>query len=181
MSLRTLSARMVRSYMPKHTRAVPFALYRYYASAYRLFRLSTAQVLEHVCRRVTCHPTKRFTSDHEWISVDGDIGTVGITDYAQRALGDVVFVEIPAIGRVANRGDQIGAVESVKAASDIYAPVSGEVVGVNDQLSNEPTLINEDPEGEGWLAKLKLTNKAELDDLLDEAAYIEHCEAADSH
>ncbi|KAI7902892.1 glycine cleavage H-protein-domain-containing protein [Cokeromyces recurvatus] len=125
--------------------------------------------------------TKKYTLDHEWISVDNGVGTFGITDYAQKALGDVVFVETPTVGQTVEKQEQVGAIESVKAASDIYSPVSGEVLDVNDELSNEPSLINSSPEENGWLAKIKLSNESELDDLMDEKAYIAHCEADDDH
>ena len=113
----------------------------------------------------------RFTEDHEWILVDGDVGTVGITDYAQEQLGDVVFVELPEAGRSLSRGDEAAVVESVKAASEIYAPVSGEVVESNGGLDDNYGLINEDALGKGWFFRMKITDKSELDGLMDEAAY----------
>ena len=113
----------------------------------------------------------RFTKDHEWVSVDGDIATVGITTYAAEQLGDVVFVEAPPVGKVVNQGDGMAVVESVKAASDVYAPVSGEVVESNDAVANDPARVNEDPEGNGWFAKLKLSDPAQVDALMDKAAY----------
>jgi glycine cleavage system H protein len=115
--------------------------------------------------------TERFTKDHEWIRVDGDIGTVGITVYAQGQLGDVVFVEVPEAGRKMKQGDAVAVVESVKAASDIFAPVSGEVVEANGNLSGQPALVNEDAEGNAWFFKIKLAKPAELDALMDRAAY----------
>ena len=115
----------------------------------------------------------RFTKDHEWISVDGDVGTVGITDYAQQQLGDVVYVELPETGRSLSKGDQVAVVESVKAASEIYAPVSGEVVEVNSDLEASPGTVNEDPAGRGWFMKIRLTNQSELDGLLTEEQYQE--------
>jgi glycine cleavage system H protein len=115
--------------------------------------------------------TLRFTKDHEWIHLEGDIATVGISDYAQGQLGDVVFVELPEAGRAVTKGGEAAVVESVKAASEVYAPVGGEVVGVNDALSGDPALVNRDPMGEGWFLKLKISNPAELDGLMDEAAY----------
>ncbi|MDX3884930.1 MAG: glycine cleavage system protein GcvH [Sphingomonas sp.] len=115
--------------------------------------------------------TLYFTKDHEWISVDGDTATVGITDYAQSQLGDVVFVEVPAAGTAVTKGGEAAVVESVKAASDVYAPVSGEVIEGNSALEADPSLVNSAPEGEGWFFKLKLANAAELDGLLDEAGY----------
>lgn len=120
--------------------------------------------------------TKRYSADHEWVSVSNGIGTIGITDYAQKALGDVVFIELPSVGTVLQKKDNLGAVESVKAASDIYAPVSGEVVEVNASVSEEPSLINSSPEENAWIAKIKLSKPEELDLLLDEARYVKHCE-----
>jgi glycine cleavage system H protein len=114
-----------------------------------------------------------FTQDHEWIRVDGDTATVGISNHAQEALGDIVFADIPAVGRKVSKGQEAAVVESVKAASDVYAPVSGEVVEGNQAVADDPALINSDPEGEGWFFKLKLDNPAELDGLMDEAAYRE--------
>ena len=116
-------------------------------------------------------PTIYFSEDHEWIAVDGDTGTVGITDYAQEQLGDVVFVELPEIGRTVIKGDDMAVVESVKAASEVYAPVGGEVVAVNEALEDNPAAVNEDAEGEGWFVRLKLADAAELEDLMDAAAY----------
>lgn len=112
-----------------------------------------------------------FTKDHEWISVDGDVGTVGITKHAAEQLGDVVFVEVPAPGRKVSQGEQVAVVESVKAASDIYAPVSGEIVGGNEELVSTPAGVNESPEGGGWFFKIKLGDKSELTTLMDRAAY----------
>ncbi|KAI9497911.1 glycine cleavage system H protein, partial [Zychaea mexicana] len=124
---------------------------------------------------------KKYTDDHEWISIEGDVGTIGITDYAQKALGDVVFVETPAVGDAVEKKDQIGAVESVKAASDIYTPITGEVVNVNEALADEPSLINTSPEEDGWLAKIKLSNPEELEGLMDEKAYADLCAAEEDH
>jgi len=112
-----------------------------------------------------------FTSEHEWIKVEGDVGTVGITDHAQGALGDVVFVELPAVGRSVSKGGDAAVVESVKAASDVYSPVSGEVVGANDAIVDQPALVNESPEDGAWFFKVKLSNASELDGLMDRAAY----------
>ncbi len=112
-----------------------------------------------------------YTKEHEWISVDGDIGTVGITKHAAEQLGDIVFVELPEVGQQVEQGGESGVVESVKAASDIYAPVSGEVVEVNEALSEDPGKVNEDPEGQGWFYKVKLSNPDELNDLMDATAY----------
>ncbi|WP_312488000.1 glycine cleavage system protein GcvH [Sphingomonas pseudosanguinis] len=115
--------------------------------------------------------SRYFTEDHEWIDVDGDVGTVGISDYAQGALGDIVFVDVPEEGRALSKGDEAAVVESVKAASDVYAPVSGTVVEGNAQLADEPALVNSDPEGEGWFFKITLSDASELDGLMDETAY----------
>ena len=115
----------------------------------------------------------RFTKDHEFVRVDGAVGTVGISDYAQQQLGDVVFVELPAIGAKFAKGAAAAVVESVKAASDIYSPVGGEVVAINDAVQATTSLINEDAQGRGWLFQLKLTDPSELDGLMDDAAYAE--------
>lgn len=113
----------------------------------------------------------RYTKDHEYIRIEGDTGTIGITDYAQGQLGDVVFVELPAVGKAVAKGGEAAVVESVKAASEVYAPVSGEIVAVNSELEAAPGAVNEDPAGKGWFVKLKLTNPAELEGLLSEAEY----------
>ena len=115
--------------------------------------------------------TTRYTKDHEWIRVDGTEGVVGITDFAQGQLGDIVYVELPAIGKKLEKGKEAGVVESVKAASEVYAPVSGEVTAVNTVLADDPARVNQDAAGEGWFFKVKLANPKELDDLMDEAAY----------
>ena len=115
----------------------------------------------------------RYSKDHEYIRVEGDVGIVGISDHAQSQLGDVVFVELPAVGAKFAKGDEAAVVESVKAASEVYSPVSGEVVAVNGELESQPSLINEDATGKGWLIKLKLADPAEIDALMDEAAYQE--------
>ena len=113
----------------------------------------------------------KFTKDHEWIRVENDVATVGITSYAQEKLGELVFVELPSIGAALDKGAVVATVESVKAASEVYAPVGGVVVAVNDRLSEAPELVNADPMGDGWLFKMKLRSAAEMDMLLDEAAY----------
>ncbi len=118
--------------------------------------------------------TIKFTSDHEYVSVEGDIATIGITDYAQSQLGDVVFVELPPAGKVLKQGDEAAVVESVKAASEVYAPVSGTVVEVNEGLPDAPGAVNEDPLGKGWFIKLKLSDPAQLDALMDDDAYKAH-------
>lgn len=113
----------------------------------------------------------KYTEEHEWIRIDGEVGTIGITQYAQEQLGDVVFVEVPAAGRTVAKGEACAVVESVKAASDIYAPVSGEVVEGNAGLADAPGDVNAEPMGKGWFFKIKLSDKGELDGLMDEAAY----------
>lgn len=115
--------------------------------------------------------TRYFTQDHEWIEVDGDVGTVGITDYAQGQLGDITFVELPAVGATLKKGDAPCVVDSVKAASDVYAPVSGTVTEGNNALEGEPELVNTDAENGGWLFRLTLSDPAELAGLMDRAAY----------
>ena len=112
-----------------------------------------------------------FTKEHEWIRVDGDTATVGISDHAQEQLGDIVFAEVPETGKRLSKGQEAAVVESVKAASDVYAPVSVEVVEGNQAVADDPALINSDPEGQGWFFKLKLDNPGELDGLMDEGAY----------
>lgn len=115
--------------------------------------------------------TRYFTKEHEWIDVDGDTATVGITDYAQGQLGDIVFVEVPEEGREVSKGGEAAVVESVKAASDVYAPVTGTVTEGNAALADDPSLVNSDPENTGWFFKLTLADKGQLDGLMDEAAY----------
>ncbi len=117
--------------------------------------------------------TLYFTGEHEWIKVEGDTATVGISDHAQHALGDIVFAEVPDQGRSLNKGDEAAVVESVKAASDVYAPVAGEVIEGNPALADDPALINRDPEGAGWFFKMTLADQAELNGLMDESAYRE--------
>ena len=116
----------------------------------------------------------RYTKDHEWIRVDGEEGVMGVTAYAAEQLGDVVFVELPEVGKTVKQGDELAVVESVKAASEVYAPVSGEVVAVNDALEGEPGKVNESPDGEGWFVKLKVADAGELGGLMDDAAYKAH-------
>ena len=115
--------------------------------------------------------SRYFTEDHEWVDVDGDIGTVGISDYAQSQLGDVVFVEVPEEGKLLSKGDEAAVVESVKAASDVYSPVSGTVIEGNTALADDASLVNSDAEAEGWFFKLTLSDPSELDGLMDEAVY----------
>ena len=114
---------------------------------------------------------RMFTKDHEWLTVDGDVATVGITDHAQSQLGDIVFVELPQVGRKVTKGDAVGVVESVKAASDVFSPLTGEVVGVNSEIVADPALVNKDPMQVGWFFKIRLADRAQLAELLDEAAY----------
>ncbi len=118
----------------------------------------------------------RFTKDHEWVRVEGDVATCGISDYAQAQLGDVVFVELPEVGRKLAQRDEAAVVESVKAASEVYAPVAGEVIEVNQAIVDEPAKVNAGAMGEGWFFKLRLADKSQLDDLMDEAAYAGHVE-----
>ncbi|CAO3607819.1 unnamed protein product [Cunninghamella echinulata] len=146
MALRLLTNNIIRPYSPVIRNAAALSALRGYA-------------------------TKHYTKEHEWISVEDNIGTIGITDHAQKQLGDVVFVEVNPVGEKTDQGGQIGAVESVKAASDIYSPVTGEIVDANQALIDDPTLINSSPEDEGWLAKIKLSNPDELKELMDESAY----------
>jgi glycine cleavage system H protein len=116
-------------------------------------------------------PALRFTRDHEWVRLDGDVAVVGITDYAQSQLGDVVYVELPEIGRQVAQGEEAAVVESVKAASEVYAPVAGEVAEVNPALAADPAKVNADPMGEGWFLKLRLSDPKQLEALMDEDAY----------
>jgi glycine cleavage system H protein len=118
--------------------------------------------------------TTLYTSDHEWLKIEGDIATVGITDYAQQQLGDIVFVELPQVGRSLKKAEAAAVVESVKAASDVYAPISGEVLEVNGALADEPALVNSDAAGRAWLFKIRISDKSELGGLMDEAAYKAH-------
>ena len=114
---------------------------------------------------------RKYTEDHEWVEVDGDAGVIGISDYAQEQLGDVVFVELPEIGKILDQRDEAAVVESVKAAAEVYTPVSGEVIEVNEELNSDPSLVNTDAFGEGWFVKLRLSDPTELEDLMDEATY----------
>ena len=118
--------------------------------------------------------TTLYTEDHEWLLIDGDVVTVGITDYAQSQLGDVVFVELPKVGRALKKAEAAAVVESVKAASDVYAPITGEVVAINDALAAEPALVNSDADGKAWFFKLRIADKSELGGMMDEAAYKAH-------
>jgi glycine cleavage system H protein len=113
----------------------------------------------------------KYTEEHEWVRIEGDVGTIGISSFAQEQLGDVVFVDLPDVGKSFAVGDEAAVIESVKAASELYAPVSGEVVEVNSALNDAPELVNSDPTGEGWFIKIRLSNTGELDKMMDEAAY----------
>jgi len=118
--------------------------------------------------------SKKFTKDHEWIDLEGDVARIGITNYAQEQLGDVVFVELPEAGRQFQQGNDAAVVESVKAASEVYAPVSGEIVEPNTKLEDDPALVNQDPTESGWFFTMKVSNPDELNDLMDEAAYADY-------
>jgi glycine cleavage system H protein len=118
--------------------------------------------------------TTLYTADHEWLRIEGDVATIGVTDYAQSQLGDVVFVELPKVGRTLKKAEAAAVVESVKAASDVYAPISGEVVEINSELAGEPALVNSDAAGKAWFFKLKIADRSELEGLMDEAAYQKH-------
>jgi glycine cleavage system H protein len=115
----------------------------------------------------------KFTAEHEWLKLDGDVATVGITSHAADQLGDLVFVELPEVGATFEKNGEAATVESVKAASDVYCPLSGEIVEINEAITSDPSLVNSDPQGKGWFFKLKLANVADADDLMDEAAYKE--------
>ncbi len=121
----------------------------------------------------------RYSEGHEWIRVEGEVGVVGITDYAQDQLGDVVYVELPEVGQRVEKAAEAAVVESVKAASEVYAPATGEVVAVNDALNDDPSAVNSDPEGAGWFIKIKLDDVAELDRLMDAEAYGKYLESLD--
>ena len=119
----------------------------------------------------------RYTKEHEWIRMEGDVAVVGITDHAQEQMGDVVFVDLPDVGQAVEKGGDAAVVESVKAASDVYAPVTGEVVEVNGALEDDPAKVNADAEGDGWFVKIKMSDTSELDDTMDADAYKAFCEA----
>ena len=118
--------------------------------------------------------TTRFTKDHEWVRLEGDIAVIGITQYATEQLGDVISVELPDVGKTYKKGDEIAVVDSVKTAAEVYAPVSGEVIEINDGIEDAPQTVNDEPQGGGWFAKLKIADKSELDGLMDDAAYAQH-------
>lgn len=123
--------------------------------------------------------TTKYSKDHEWVAVEGDIGTVGITDHAQEQLGELVYVEVPQVGASLDQGDEACVVESVKAASEVYAPCSGEIVEVNETLADAPTTVNDDAEGDGWLYKIKIADMSELDEMMDAEAYKAYLEDLD--
>ncbi len=118
----------------------------------------------------------RYAKSHEYVHVEGDLGTIGITDYAQKELGDVVFVELPQVGTQLEAGDELGSIESVKAVSELFAPVSGEVVEINETLAEKPELVNTDPYGDGWMVRIRLSDPTELDDLMNAEEYEEYIE-----
>lgn len=122
---------------------------------------------------------KKYTSDHEYIQVEDGVGTIGISEYAQDKLGDIVFVELPEVGKVLSKGQEAAVVESVKAASEVYAPVSGEVVAVNDAIVASPELVNQDPEGGAWFVKIRISNPREVDMLMSDEAYRDYLETID--
>jgi glycine cleavage system H protein len=125
------------------------------------------------------YPTdRRYTKEHEWILVEGDTGTIGLTDYAQDQLGDIVYVELPEVGKEVGKGDVLGSIESVKAVSEIYSPIGGAVLEINDALDGEPEKVNSEPHGEGWYCKIKIADAAELDEHMDAAAYQEFVDSA---
>jgi glycine cleavage system H protein len=121
----------------------------------------------------------KFTEDHEWVLLEENVATIGVSNYAQEQLGDVVFVEIPEVGSNLSKGDELAVVESVKAASEVYSPVSGAVIAVNGDLEESPTLVNEDPNGAGWFVKIEVSDPTEIDELMDEAAYKTYVEGLD--
>jgi glycine cleavage system H protein len=119
----------------------------------------------------------RYTHEHEWVRVEEDIAVLGVTDFAQKELGEVVFVELPEVGHMFDAGDEIGTIESVKAVAEIYTPLAGEVVEVNEALKDDPELVNEDPHADGWLIKIKFSSSSDFDDLMDAEAYAEFAES----
>ena len=130
---------------------------------------------------MTTPEDSRYAKSHEYVHVEGDIGTIGITDYAQKELGDVVFVELPSVGTQLDAADELGSIESVKAVSELFTPVSGEVVEVNERLREKPELINTDPYGDGWMVRIRLTDATEVDELMNAEEYEEYIEAEGGH
>jgi len=129
---------------------------------------------------MTTPEDSKYAKSHEYVHMEGGIGTVGITDYAQKELGDVVFVELPQVGTQLEAGDELGSIESVKAVSELFAPVSGEVVEINETLADKPELVNTDPYGDGWMIRVRISDTTELDDLMNAEEYEEYCET-ESH
>ena len=123
--------------------------------------------------------TTKYSKDHEWIAIEGDIGTVGITEHAQEQLGELVFIEVPDVGATFDQGDEACVVESVKAASEVYSPCTGEIVAVNEELADAPTTVNDNAEGDGWMFKIRIADMAERDDFMDEAAYKKYLKEID--
>jgi glycine cleavage system H protein len=123
----------------------------------------------------------KYAKSHEYVHVEGGVGTIGITDYAQKELGDVVFVELPQVGSQLEAGDELGSIESVKAVSELFAPVSGEVVEINEALADKPELVNTDPYGDGWMIRIRLSDTSELDDLMNAEEYEEYVETESGH
>ena len=123
----------------------------------------------------------KYAKSHEYVHMEGEVGTIGITDYAQKELGDVVFVELPQVGTQLDAGDELGSIESVKAVSELFAPVSGEVVEINEALADKPELVNTDPYGDGWMIRIKVSDTSELDVLMSAEEYEEYCETESGH
>jgi glycine cleavage system H protein len=123
----------------------------------------------------------KYAKSHEYVHMEGEVGTVGITDYAQKELGDVVFVELPQVGTQLEAGDELGSIESVKAVSELFAPVSGEVVEINESLAEKPELVNTDPYGDGWMIRIRISDATELDGLMNAEEYEEYCETESGH
>ncbi|MEO8033204.1 MAG: glycine cleavage system protein GcvH [Acidobacteriota bacterium] len=130
---------------------------------------------------MTTPEDSRYAKSHEYVHVEGDIGTIGITEYAQKELGDVVFVELPQVGSQLEHGDELGSIESVKAVSELFAPVSGEVVEVNEALRDKPELVNTDPYGDGWMVRIKMTDATEVEELMSAEEYEEYTQAESGH
>ncbi len=149
------------------------ALFLMLRAACRAPRVAVSARASLVCRRAL---STKFSKDHEWVKVEADVATIGITDHAQEQLGDIVFVDLPEVGKAFAQDETFGAVESVKAASDVYSPISGEITEINASLTDEPSLVNSAAEADGWMVKMKLSAPAELDGLMDEAAYKKFCE-----
>ncbi len=130
---------------------------------------------------MTTPEDSRYAKSHEYVHVEGDVGTIGITDYAQKELGDVVFVELPSVGTQLDAADELGSIESVKAVSELFTPISGEVVEVNERLREKPELINTDPYGDGWMVRIRMTDATEVDELMNAEEYEEYIEAEGGH